>query len=301
MFSSSTASCTRRVLTARAFTQAHSRAPALAAARASARVPAFAPRLGAVAHGGVRRGVQFRRVATAATAKKVNPISAWGKRHPFWFQMIFCTAQAGASDFLIQKYVEKRKNIDLERNAVFIAFGAVYLGGFQYLLYSIWMPRWFPHAKVWADMAIRKKWKDWKGLKVLGAQIALDNFVHNPFIYFPVFYCFKALLEKTEHPKEAADAIARSLEAEKTIIVSNLDTPVSSESPQKRSAWDIAMRALNTYRKNFVVDNISMCALVIPGDILTFGAPMWLRLPANHLISFFWVCYLSFLRGGSDK
>lgn len=190
------------------------------------------------------------------------------------------------------------------------------------------MPRWFPHAKVWADMAIRKKWKDWKGLKVLGAQIALDNFVHNPFICtsctlssaatmlllvpmlisttssladFPVFYCFKALLEKTEHPKEAADAIARSLEAEKTIIVSNLDTPVSSESPQKRSAWDIAMRALNTYRKNFVVDNISMCALVIPGDILTFGAPMWLRLPANHLISFFWVCYLSFLRGGSDK
>ena len=104
----------------RAFTQAHSRAPALAAARASARVPAFAPRLGAVAHGGVRRGVQFRRVATAATAKKVNPISAWGKRHPFWFQMIFCTAQAGASDFLIQKYVEKRKNIDLERNAVFV-------------------------------------------------------------------------------------------------------------------------------------------------------------------------------------
>ena len=27
------------------------------------------------------------------------------------------------------------------------------------------------------------------------------------------------------------------------------------------------------------------------------AVPMWLRLPANHFLSFIWTCYLSFLRG----
>ena len=89
-----------------------------------------------------------------------------------------------------------------------------------------------------------------------------------------MFYCFKALLQLEDGDQ---------------------GTEGSSAAP--RSPVDVAKQAMTTYKQNFWADNIAMCSVVIPGDILTFGAPMWLRLPANHLISFFWVCYLSFLRG----
>lgn len=95
----------------------------------------------------------------------------------------------------------------------------------------------------------------------------------------PVFYMFKALIKKPA-PVQNADG--------------------ELVAPEPRSPLQIAKTALLTYKKNFVEDNYSMCALLIPGDILTFAAPMWLRMPANHLISFMWVCYLSFLRGAED-
>lgn len=40
--------------------------------------------------------------------------------------------------------------------------------------------------------------------------------------------------------------------------------------------------------------------LWIPGDMIIYAVPMWLRLPLNHALSFIWTCYLSFLRGEKD-
>ena len=197
----------------------------------------------------------------------------FGKNNPFLFQLIMCTAKTSVCDLLIQVYVEKKRQIDWKRNGVFMLFGSFYLGGFQYLVYSIWMPRIFPNAARWANLGFREKLRDRAGLVTLAKQVAFDNLVHNPFMYCPVFYCFKALMHED-------------------------DGSVAGDSA---GPLGVVKSALSSYRKNFVVDNISMCALVVPGDILAFGAPMWLRLPANHLISFFWVCYLSFLRGGAEK
>ena len=119
---------------------------------------------------------------------------------------------------------------------------------------------------------------------------------------FPAFYVFKSAFQlKTGKPQQQeqlnydADmppvALALSHEGKHKHASANSE-------PEARTAWAIIKDGMGAYGKNFWTDNIAMCALVIPGDILTFGAPMWLRLPANHLVSFFWVCYLSFLRGG---
>ena len=40
-----------------------------------------------------------------------------------------------------------------------------------------------------------------------------------------------------------------------------------------------------------------MWILWVPGDLIVYSVPIWLRLPLNHGLSFIWICYLSFLRG----
>ena len=242
-----------------------------AAARTTCRSACAAVRRNATAtFTGAIRAPRLRLPGATATAGALaSPVAAvgrWCGANPFWFQMIVGTAKTAACDLLIQVYVEKRDSIDWKRNAVFMAFGSVYLSGFQYLLYSIWMPRLFPNAVAFANLPFRAKLRDMAGLRTLAKQVAFDNFVHNPIVYFPVFYCLKSLLDAKVEGQSAVAAVQEQL---------------------------------GTYKRHFAVDNLSMCALVIPGDILAFGAPMWLRLPASHAVSFAWVCYLSFLRGGS--
>lgn len=232
---------------------------------------------GAAANAG-RHSVWSRRLLTAD-----NPIARFGKRHPFLFQLIICTAKTAACDLLIQKYVERRKKIDWRRNAVFVAFGSLYLGGFQYLIYSMWFPRLFPYARAWADLPLRAKVKDMSGVATMFKQIAADLCIHNPFVYMPVFYVFKSLI-KSDGAEGAEGAKASS----------------ANSQADARTAWQCTKDALSAYKRNFVEDNLAMAAVVGVGDIFTFGAPMWLRLPANHAVSFVWVCYLSWSRGGEN-
>ena len=72
-----------------------------------------------------------------AAAESGGGILGWGKRNPFAFQVIIATAKTSASDLLVQKTIEGRdwSEIDLKRNLVFVAFGAVYLGWAQYQIY----------------------------------------------------------------------------------------------------------------------------------------------------------------------
>lgn len=203
------------------------------------------------------------------TLPGLSALSALGRRYPFAFQLVICTAKTAACDLLVQKYVEGKDKIDWRRNAVFVAFGSVYLGGFQYVLYSKWFPRLFPYAKYWSELPLRVKVKDVKGIVTMFQQIAVDLLVHNPFVYMPTFYVFKAL--------------------------------VKTEEGVTTSPLNIASSALTSYKQNFIKDNLAMGAVAGVGDIFAFGAPMWLRLPLNHVASFVWVCVLSAMRGGDTK
>jgi len=67
------------------------------------------------------------------------------------------------------------------------------------------------------------------------------------------------------------------------------------QSSARASLWT----GLSKYWANCVTDNLYIWALWVPGDAFVYAAPLWMRLPLNHGISFLWTCYLSFLRGGS--
>ena len=98
---------------------------------------------------------------------------------------------------------------------------------------------------------------------MLCGQVAVDNFVHDPLVYFPVFYTFKESIQG----EQGADVAS------------------------------VARVGLSKYANNAVEDNLSMWALWVPGDLIVYAVPMWMRLPLNHGLSFVWTCYLSFLRG----
>ena len=175
------------------------------------------------------------------------------------------TLQTSLCDLIVQKYIEKREHVDWKRNAVFLAFGGVYLGGFQWLIYVSLFRRLWPGMATFANQPLRAKLQNKAGMRDLCKQVAFDNFIHYTFIYFPFFYCFKEAIQgNPEEHKQHGGAIATGL---------------------------------GKYRTNFVTDNLYIWALWVPGDLFVYAAPLWMRLPLNHGISFLWTCYLSFLRG----
>jgi len=56
------------------------------------------------------------------------------------------------------------------------------------------------------------------------------------------------------------------------------------------------VEALAVYRTNCFEDNVASLGFWIPGDVLCFAVPAWMRLPVSHAVSFIWNTGLSWLR-----
>lgn len=102
--------------------------------------------------------------------------------------------------------------------------------------------------------------KDAKGIAALCGQVFLDQFVHHPLLYFPVFYGTREL--------------------------------VMSEKPD-------LMRCLSTYRENMSEDLAALWKVWVPSTFVNFAfMPMWARIPWVAGTSLLWTCILSAMRGG---
>ena len=209
----------------------------------------------------------------AAAADVVKPVLgfltgggllAYMKAQPFYTNLIIATVKTALCDLLVQRYIERREQIDWRRNAVFVAFGGIYLGAGQWFLYQTLFARWFPGMAKFAAQPLAQKLQNVQGMRDLAKQIAVDNFFHYTFIYFPVFYALKECMQG------------------------------------ESSAAALLPNAMRKYASNAVEDNVSMWLLWVPCDAIIYAIPLWMRLPANHAISFCWTCYLSFLRGGDE-
>lgn len=121
-------------------------------------------------------------------------------QYPFLFGIVISTTKTSFADLLVQKVVEQKKEIDWRRNLAFASFGFFYLGGVQYGLYVKVFSRMFPNAAKFAAKPIREKLKDAQGIKNVISQAFIDQCVHHPLLYFPVFYCTKELVTSPEHP-----------------------------------------------------------------------------------------------------
>lgn len=184
------------------------------------------------------------------------------RERPFLFGMGYSCFKTSFCDLMVQKVVEKRETIDWKRNAVFGSFGLFYLGGVQYTLYVPIFSRLFPNASTFAAKSLSEKVKDLPGIRNLVSQVFIDQFVHHPLLYFPVFYTLK------------------------DIVVSEKPDPVA---------------ALNLYRKNMQEDLVALWKLWVPTTFLNFAfMPMWARIPWVATTSLVWTCILSAMRGGQD-
>lgn len=192
----------------------------------------------------------------------MSAILAFAKSRPFVFGMGYSLLKTSGCDLMVQKVVEKREQIDWKRNIAFGSFGLFYLGGVQYMIYVPLFSRLFPSAASFASKTIAEKAKDVPGIRNLFAQVFLDQGVHHPLMYFPVFYMIKDF--------------------------------VTSDKPDP-------VKAVTEYTKNAREDLIALWKVWIPSTFLNFAfMPMWARIPWVASTSLIWTCILSAMRGASD-
>jgi len=181
-------------------------------------------------------------------------------KHPLAFGVGISTIKTSASDLLVQTVVEQKEQIDWKRNAAFATFGCFYLGGVQYALYVPIFGRLFPNAASFAAKPLSKKIQDIPGMIALCGQVFLDQFVHHPLLYFPVFYGTREL--------------------------------VMSDTPD-------LMKAMKTYANNMKEDLAACWKVWVPTTFINFAfMPMWARIPWVAATSMLWTCILSAMRGG---
>lgn len=232
---------------------------------------------------GVRRSHQVSRPSRASAPPKGDGISfeveysgLWGqittfpKRRPFITNIVVATVKTSLADIVVQKS-EGRKDIDWGRNGVFTAFGFAYLGIAQWFIYVTIFTRVCPHAIRFSNLSWAEKLKDRAGQIDLLKQTAYDNFIHYTFVYYPVFYFFKELIQSGKASGAESEKQASTVE-----------------------------RACAKYWRNCVQDNLYMWSLWVPGDLLVYACPIWMRLPLNHGISLIWTMILSSVRGSED-
>jgi len=118
----------------------------------------------------------------------------------------------------------------------------------------------FPGAAAFAAKSLRAKLKDGKGMFQLCAQVFIDQCIHHPLMYFPVFYCTKEL--------------------------------VMSDSPDLK-------KVMNVYRGNMKEDLQALWKIWVPATMLNFAfSPPYLRIPCVAATSLLWTVVLSTMRGG---
>ena len=86
-------------------------------------------------------------VAAAPETSLLGTLARYPITNPFMFGVVFSTFKTSFSDWVVQRFVERREKIDLKRNFTFAAFGCFYLGGVQYMIYVPFFQRIFPTAK----------------------------------------------------------------------------------------------------------------------------------------------------------
>jgi len=220
----------------------------------------------------------------------LSKVKSIPKNHPLMFGACFTCSKTAGADLFVQTYVEKKdwEDVDLRRTATFAVFGFGYMGIAQYFLYVHLMARrWFPNAGAYAAKSLRDKLKDKQGTctlqqqkqqqqqqtsnnntgtKELFAQVAIDQIIHIPFIFYPCYYLTKsAIMEKpVGHEKDSVPGLA-----------------------------------FYKWKTNFFDDLKTSWTIWIPANLINFGMmPMHFRISFMAVISFGFCVVLSLTRGG---
>ena len=212
--------------------------------------------------------IATKNVSSTTSGSGVSGILSFPKENPFTFQMIVATGKTMAADLMVQMVAEGKtlEEVDWKRNGVFVVFGFVYLGGFQWWLMVTKYRQWFPTMDKFAKMTFADKLKYPAGIFDAAKMVIFDVTIHLPLMYFPTYY------------------------AVKEFVVGDSWNPMN---------W--IKDGVTKYRANMEEDLTAMIKLWGPSDCVQFVLPIHIRMPFRHMVSFFWTAYVSFTRGGSDK
>jgi len=196
-------------------------------------------------------------------------LTTFPERKPRTFNVALATAKTWLADAVVQLGSRGGGggawSFDWNRSAAFAAFGFFYVGCLGWFFYVSVFTVVCPHAITFANAPFDAKLHDGPGQVDLFKQVLLDNFIVDTLIYFPVFYVIKEMIY---------------------FNCCGLSAVASG---------------LSKYRKNFREDNLAGWAIWIPTDFLIYAAPMYLRMPLDHGVSFLWTMLLSYMRGRSEK
>jgi hypothetical protein len=196
-------------------------------------------------------------------------IFTFPERRPREFNIMLATFKTWVADLIVQLGEQRRvgaKGFDWWRSVAFALFGLLYIGLMQWVLYVTILTSLFPDAMMFANAPWSVKLADTVGQLDMAGQILVDNMIFNVFIYFPAFYLLKAIVQGTD-----ASFIER------------------------------ARQGLGKYWKNCVSDNMFSLAIWLPADLFIFAAPMYLRMPLEHSVSFGWTMFISATRGAVES
>jgi len=187
----------------------------------------------------------------------------FAKAYPNANNIGIATVKTASADLLAQLAIAHTPvgDLDWQRTLLFAVFGATYLGAFQYWYQVNVFKKLFDVDK-FTSQPWADKLRDAEGLTSLAAQTALDLAVLT-LVYLPTFYVFKA-----------------------GVFGGSADPGVWLSS------------GLDNYGANFAKDEFDLLRVWAPADLVCFSVPLYLRLPARHVVSFVWTAYLSFSRGG---
>ena len=178
--------------------------------------------------------------------------NAMAKSHPVFAAGGTLGVRYGIGDAIVQNSELKASegSFSWRRLGLFSAFGAFYGAGPAYFLFNKVYPRIFasPGGVIQRPMLLA----------------AFDCATHSPFIYFPAFYCFVAVINKDESTAHTA-ALAEGIEK---------------------------------WKENFFEDAPACAAVWLPLNAINFKfVPPHLRLPFVSGAGLIWVGVLSFMRG----
>jgi len=135
---------------------------------------------------------------SGAVATKVDHMGLWRavqtfpKRQPFWTNVLISMCAYSGADYCIQK--SSGDPIDKTRLSNFMVFG-MFQGCVSWTFYVRIVSKLVPSSVRFTNLSFAEKMRDRAGQVGLLQQTFLDNFVYTPFVFFPIFYSVKALVQ----------------------------------------------------------------------------------------------------------
>jgi len=151
-------------------------------------------------------------------ATKVNHMGLWGaiqtfpKRQPFWTNVLISMCAYSGADYCTQK--SSGDPIDRNRLSNFMVFG-LFQGCVSWTFYVQVVSKLVPSSVRFANLNIAEKMRDRAGQVGLLTQTCLDNFVYTPFVFFPIFYSCKALVQGDSR-EQASEKYCTNFEEDNT-------------------------------------------------------------------------------------